>query len=233
MVPFLGPQTPFPPVETAPPELDGLIAVGGSLQPDRLLDAYRQGIFPWGTVEGHPLWFSPDPRMVLLPQEFRLTRSLRKVLRNGPFEVAFNRDFAGVMRHCAAMPRPGQDGTWISPDMIDGYVRLHELGWAHSVESYVEGELVGGLYGLAIGRMFYGESMFARRRDASKFAFAHLVRLLLSRGVEMIDCQMRTDHLASLGGREIPRTEFLGRLHELTAGSTRVAWSADGADFTW
>lgn len=234
MVPLLGPHDPFPPVESAPPELDGLIAVGGTLLPDRLLDAYRRGLFPWGTVEGHPLWFSPDPRMVLLPDEFRMTRSLRKTLRNGPFRVAFDRDFAGVIRACAAMPRPGQNGTWIGEDMIDSYVRLHELGWAHSVETYVEGELVGGLYGLAIGRMFYGESMFSRRTDASKFAFAHLVRLLTSRGIEMIDCQMRTDHLASLGGREIPRVDFLGRLRALAGdGSLRVDWSAEGADFSW
>ena len=234
MVPLLGPHDAFPPIESAPPELDGLIAVGGTLLPDRLLDAYRRGLFPWGTVEGQPLWFSPDPRMVLFPQEFRLTRSLRKTLRNAPFEVAFDRNFAGTIRACSDMPRPGQNGTWISDDMIDAYVRLHELGWAHSVETYVEGELVGGLYGLAIGRMFYGESMFSRRTDASKFAFAHLVRLLISRGIEMIDCQMRTDHLASLGGREIARADFLGRLRALTgAGDRRVDWSADGADFSW
>jgi leucyl/phenylalanyl-tRNA--protein transferase len=233
MVPLLGPHDPFPAINSAPPELDGLIAVGGTLLPDRLLDAYRRGLFPWGTVEGHPLWFCPDPRMVLIPGEFRMTRSLRKTLRNGPFEIAFDRDFAGTIRACSAMPRPGQNGTWIGEDMIDAYVRLHELGWAHSVETYVEGELVGGLYGLATGRMFYGESMFSRRTDASKFAFAHLVRLLISRGIEMIDCQMRTDHLASLGGREISRADFLERLQVLTSNGGRVEWSAQDVDFSW
>src|SRR3990167_2230862 len=161
MIPFLGP-----------------LAVGGDLQPDRVLDAYRRGIFPWGTVDGQPLWYSPDPRMVLFPEEFRLTSSLKKTLRGGKFAVRFDTDFAGVMAACATTPRAGQDGTWITPEMTQAYVRLHELGWAHSVESYEGDTLVGGLYGLAIGRMFYGESMFSRRTDASKVAFAHLVRYL-------------------------------------------------------
>lgn len=234
MIPFLGPLDTFPPLEAAREDMGGLLAVGGNLLPDRLLDAYRQGIFPWGTIEGQPLWYSPDPRMVLFPDEFRLRRSLRKVLRSGCFEVRFDTAFAAVMARCAATPRPGQDGTWITPEMLDAYCRLHELGWAHSVESYVDGELVGGLYGLAIGRMFYGESMFSRRTDASKVAFAHLVRHLHAHRFGMIDCQMYTNHLASLGGREIPRRDFQARLRALTAsGEPRAEWPAASHNGDW
>jgi leucyl/phenylalanyl-tRNA--protein transferase len=228
MIPYLGPLDLFPPVESAREDMGGLLAVGGDLQPDRILDAYRRGIFPWGTVDGQPLWYSPDPRMVLFPEEFRLTRSLRRTLRAGRFEVRFDSDFPGVMAACASTPRDGQDGTWITPEMRHAYTRLHELGWAHSVETYADGVLVGGLYGMAIGRMFYGESMFSRRSDASKVAFAHLIDYLVTHQFGMIDCQMYTDHLASLGGREIPRAEFLVRLSALTAsGSPRTLWSTD------
>ncbi|TXG93819.1 MAG: leucyl/phenylalanyl-tRNA--protein transferase [Rhodocyclaceae bacterium] len=231
MIPYLGPLDLFPPVESAREDMGGLLAVGGNLLPDRILDAYRRGIFPWGTVDGQPLWYSPDPRMVLFPDEFRLTRSLRKTLRTGRFEVRFDSDFPGVMAACATTPRDGQDGTWITAEMRHAYTRLHELGWAHSVETYADGELVGGLYGLAIGRMFYGESMFSRRSDASKVAFAHLIEFLVTHQFGMIDCQMYTDHLASLGGREIPRAEFLDRLAALTAtGSPRTHWSTDPLD---
>ncbi len=234
MIPFLGPLDLFPPVDSAREEMGGLLAVGGGLQPDRLLAAYRQGIFPWGTVDGLPLWYSPDPRMVLFPEEFRLTRSLRKTLRAGKFTVRFDTDFPGVMDACATTQRDGQDGTWITPEMKDAYCRLHELGWAHSVESYEGDTLVGGLYGLAIGRMFYGESMFSRRTDASKVAFAHLVRYLVTNQFGMIDCQMHTDHLASLGAREIPRDAFLTRLSALTAAiSARDRWSAAQLDIAW
>ena len=243
MFPFLAPLDPFPPVESAREDMGGLLAVGGELHPARLLDAYRQGIFPWGTVDGHPLWYSPDPRMVLFPEEFRLTRSLRKALRSGRHEVRLDHDFAAVIAACAATPRPGQDGTWISPEMIGAYIRLHELGWAHSVETWYAGELVGGLYGLAIGRMFYGESMFSRRTDASKIAFAHLIRHLKAEEFGMIDCQMRTEHLASLGGREIPRADFLARVRALTAegqtapgetvGKRSSTWSGANLNFAW
>jgi len=234
VIPFLGPFEPFPRVETARDEMGGLLAVGGDLGPARLLDAYQHGIFPWGTVEGQPLWYSPHPRMVLFPEEFRLTRSLQKTLRAKRFEVRFDTNFAGVMAACAETPRPGQDGTWITPDMLNAYIRLHELGWAHSVETYDEGGLVGGLYGLAIGRMFYGESMFSRRNDASKIAFAHLIRYLSTHQFGMIDCQMRTEHLASLGGREIPRQTFLDRLSVLTAeNSSRTVWSVENLDLDW
>lgn len=234
MIPFLGPHDLFPPVDMAREEMGGLLAVGGGLQPDRLLDAYRRGIFPWGTVDSLPLWYSPDPRMVLFPEEFRLTRSLRKTLRAGKFAVRFDTDFPGVMDACATTPRAGQDGTWITPEMKEAYCRLHELGWAHSVESYEGDTLVGGLYGLAIGRMFYGESMFSHRSDASKVAFAYLVRYLVANQFGMIDCQMHTDHLASLGGREIPRDSFLARLSALTAAeSARVRWSANQLELAW
>jgi len=234
MIPFLGPHDPFPPVAQAREDMGGLLAVGADLRPDRLLDAYGQGIFPWGTVEGEPIWYSPDPRMVLFPAEFRLHRSLQKTLRSGKFEVRFDSDFAGVMAGCAGTPRPGQDGTWITDEMMEAYIRLHELGWAHSVETWAEGELVGGLYGLAIGRMFYGESMFAHRTDASKVAFAHLIRQLQRGEFGMIDCQMRTEHLASLGGREIPRADFLAGVRALTAAPTlRQSWQTVNAVFDW
>lgn len=215
-------------------DMGGLLAVGADLSPARILNAYRHGIFPWGTVERQPLWYSPDPRMVLFPGEFRLTRSLRKTLRARQYEVRFDSDFAAVIDACAATPRPGQDGTWISRDMMDAYLRLHELGWAHSVEVYVEGNLTGGLYGLGIGHMFYGESMFSRRSNASKIAFAHLVRYLLAHDFAMVDCQMRTEHLASLGGREIPRDDFLARLQQLIRPEQRRGrWTADDLDVNW
>ncbi len=232
MIPFLGPRDPFPPVSAAHVEMNGLLAVGGELHPERLLDAYRRGIFPWGTVEGQPLWYSPDPRMVMFPEEFRLSRSLRRLLRSGPYTISADRAFPAVMRACAGIRRPGQDSTWITDEMLAAYIRLHELGWAHSVETWAEGELVGGLYGLAIGRMFYGESMFSRQDNASKFAFAHLIRHLRAEGFGMIDCQMYTDHLASLGGREIPRHDFLQRMHGLIGDASRSTWQfADSTDW--
>ena len=224
MIPFLGPLDPFPPVTEARQEMNGLLAVGGLLLPDRLLDAYRRGIFPWGTIEGQALWYSPDPRMVMFPENFRLSRSLRRLLRNDALGISADRDFPAVIAACAATRRRGQDGTWISDEMMEAYTRLHELGWAHSVEVWEEGELVGGLYGLAIGRMFYGESMFSRRDNASKFAFAYLIRLLRERGFGMIDCQMHTDHLASLGAAEIPRSEFLQRMQTLIGQGERSVW---------
>ncbi len=234
MVPRLGRLDPFPPVAAARDELGGLLAVGGDLSTARLLDAYLNGIFPWGTCEGYPLWYSPDPRMVLFPEEYRPSRSLRKALRSGRQAVRLDTDFPAVIAACAAVRRPGQDGTWIDDAMMESYIRLHELGWAHSVETWKDGELVGGLYGLAIGRMFYGESMFARRDDASKIAFAHLVRYLVANDFAMIDCQMRTAHLASLGAREIPRDDFLDRLHDLTRGPhARQRWTCHGLDPDW
>ncbi len=225
MIPWLDGDSPFPPLESARNEPNGLLAVGGDLSPQRLLEAYRHGIFPWFS-EGDPiLWWSPDPRMVLFPDELKISRSLAKALRNRRYEVRFDREFEGVVRACAA-PREGQPGTWITPEMRSAYLRLHQLGYAHSVETWIDGELVGGLYGVALGAAFFGESMFARVRDASKIALVHLVRKLQAEGYGMIDCQMRTGHLASLGAREIPRSHFAQRLRELvdyarTPGSWR------------
>jgi leucyl/phenylalanyl-tRNA---protein transferase len=214
MIPWLDVDSPFPPLESARKEPNGLLAIGGDLSPQRLLEAYRHGIFPWFS-EGDPiLWWSPDPRMVLFPDELKVSRSLAKVLRNRRYEVCFDRDFDSVIRACAA-PREGQPGTWITPEMRSAYQRLHQLGYAHSVETWLDGELAGGLYGVALGAAFFGESMFARSRDASKIALVHLVRRLRAEGFEMIDCQMRTLHLASLGAREIARAQFSRRLREL------------------
>ena len=200
-------QTPFPPVERALSDPDGLLAVGGDLSPRRLLRAYADGIFPWYS-EGQPiLWWSPDPRMVLFPDRVRVRRSLRKVLRKQVFEVALDQAFPEVMEGCAE-PRQGQNGTWITEDMLAAYCRLHELGWAHSVEVRRDGELVGGLYGVALGRLFFGESMFSRATDASKVALVYLARHLHHYGFLVIDCQTRTEHLISMGAQEIPRIRF-------------------------
>lgn len=234
MIPFLGPLDPFPPVESARQDMGGLLAIGADLSPERILDAYRLGIFPWGTLSGYPLWYSPDPRMVLFPDEIRVSRSLLRTLKRGNYEIRLDTNFSGVIDGCASTPRPGQDGTWITDDMRAAYVRLHELGWAHSVETYHEGNLTGGLYGLAVGGMFYGESMFSRQTDASKIAFAHLVRFLAREKFGMIDCQMRTDHLASLGAREIPRRLFLNRLESLLSQSPAAGrWPSTAATCDW
>ena len=216
MIPWLSPSDPFPPVERALHDPNGLLAAGGDLSPRRLLEAYVRGIFPWFGDDDPVLWWSPDPRMVLFVDEFHVSRSLRKSIRSGRFEVRFDTAFRAVMLACGE-PRPDQEGTWITPEMLDAYSRLAELGYGHSVESWVDGELVGGLYGVAIGRMFYGESMFARRTDASKVALAATVRQLARWGFRLIDCQMPTQHLASLGAREIPRALFLRLVAEAGA----------------
>lgn len=214
MIPWLAPNDPFPPLELALRDPNGLLAASGDLAPERLLDAYRQGIFPWFS-EGEPvLWWSPDPRMVLFPVEFKISRSLRKTLNKGHYEIRMDTAFREVMVACAA-PRKGQPGTWITPRIVAGYSALHEMGHAHSVETWMDGKLVGGLYGVALGRMFFGESMFTRVTDASKIALAHLMDFLRAHHFGLIDCQMNTAHLASFGAREIPRTEFSRRLQEL------------------
>jgi leucyl/phenylalanyl-tRNA--protein transferase len=231
MIPWLDRQTPFPPLDRALKEPNGLLAVGGDLSPMRLLDAYRHGIFPWFAAGDPILWWSPDPRMVLFPEELKVSRSLAKTLRNRRYEVRFDHDFDTVIRSCAA-PREGQPETWITPEMRAAYLRLHMLGYAHSVETWMEGELAGGLYGVAVGAAFFGESMFTRVRDASKIALVHLVEHLRDADFGMVDCQMRTQHLSSLGAREIPRAEFARRLEDLVdydraPGSwrTRMEWS--------
>lgn len=211
MIHLLGKHTPFPPLQAALTEPNGLLAVGGDLSQERLLDAYAHGIFPWYNDGDPVLWWSPDPRMVLFPGELNISRSLRKTLAKGNYEIRVDSAFREVMQGCA-QPRVDQNGTWITGEIIDGYCRLHHLGVAHSVETWINDEMVGGLYGVALGRMFYGESMFSRRSDASKIAFAHLVRQLQRWNFGMIDCQMKTVHLTSLGAREIPRGDFAARL---------------------
>ncbi len=211
----------------------GLLAAGGELTPDRLTEAYAKGVFPWYS-EGQPvLWWSPDPRMVLMVDEFKLSRSLRKAVtrfaRTPGCEIRIDSAFDRVITACAATPREGQDGTWIVPEMIDAYRQWHRLGFVHSVETWVHGELAGGLYGVSLGRMMFGESMFSHRTDASKIALAALVCFCREKGVAMIDCQQRTEHLASLGGREIPRTEFERRL-ALGLGEPRIRdWTYDAS----
>ncbi len=204
----------FPPVDTALADPNGLLAMGGDLSVARLLEAYRHGIFPWFNPGEPILWWCPDPRMVLVPGEVRVTRSLARRLRNGGFELRVDSAFAEVMRACAA-PRADAGGTWISPVMIAAYSRLFEAGYAHSVETWRDGQLVGGLYGVAIGRMFYGESMFSRETDASKVALVRLAQQLQRWEFGLIDCQMETPHLASMGARTMPRTAFTARLTEL------------------
>ncbi len=219
----------FPPVSSALTEPNGLLAVGGDLSPSRLLAAYRQGIFPWFSPGDPLLWWSPDPRMVLLPSAFRCTRSLAKTLRNTDYEIRFDTSFRAVMTACANAPREGQNGTWIDPAMIDAYCRLHELGYAHSIETWRENELVGGLYGVAIGKAFFGESMFAKVRDASKIALAHLCEYLRRHDFGIIDCQMETAHLASLGAQPIARADFVDRLAKLRDQAGRPGpWTSAG-----
>ncbi len=231
MIAWLHEDTPFPPLACALADPNGLLAAGGSLTAARLLEAYRLGIFPWFS-DGQPiLWWSPDPRMVLIPQAFAAKRSLAKVLRNKAYEIRCDTAFEPVMRACAGTPREGQDGTWITEDMISAYVQLHRQGYAHSIETWIGGELVGGLYGLAIGRMFYGESMFSHATDASKIAFAHLCAFLAEQECGMIDCQMNTDHLASLGGHEIARAQFVQRLNALVDAPVMTGWRQFGRRF--
>ena len=227
MIPWLGEDDPFPPVELALTNPNGLLAAGADLSSSRLLDAYARGIFPWYS-EGDPLlWWSPDPRMVLVPGELHVARSLRRVVRSRKYSVTFDRAFVDVMLGCAE-PRDGQDGTWITGEMVNAYTSLASLGYAHSVETWADDVLVGGLYGVAIGRMFFGESMFARRTDASKVALVHLVRQLERWNFRLIDCQMSTDHLASLGAREISRDDFVEDVsHLVRLEPVRGPWVPD------
>jgi leucyl/phenylalanyl-tRNA--protein transferase len=226
MIPLLHAELSFPPVTRALRTPNGLLAAGGDLSAARLLAAYRHGIFPWFGAGDPILWWSPDPRMVLIPSEFRVSHSLRKTLRLRRYEVRIDTAFEQVMRACAA-PRAGQAGTWIQEEMIAAYCELHRLGFAHSVETWMGGQLAGGLYGIGIGRMFYGESMFSRSSDASKIALAHLCAQLGRWNFGMIDCQMNTPHLASLGAREIARSDFVARLQDLINYPPITAWRLD------
>ena len=217
----------FPPLEHALREPDGLLALGGDLSPERLISAYRHGCFPW-FQDGQPiLWWSPDPRMVLLPAELHVSRSLRKTLRQGRFAVSFDRDFPAVIRACAE-PRTYADGTWITPAMQAAYLELHRRGLAHSVEVWQDDRLVGGLYGLSIGRLFFGESMFSLETDASKAALAVFSRQLCRWRFTLIDCQVPNDHLRRLGGFEMPRNTFLRWLSgALQTETRRGRWRLD------
>ena len=227
MIPWLDGDDPFPPVHRALEEPNGLLAAGGELTVERLLDAYRHGIFPWYSDSQPVLWWSPDPRMVLVPSELDLARSLRKRLRKDDYEVRTDTCFSEVLLACAE-PRDGQAGTWITDELAEAYIALHRAGYAHSVETWIEGALAGGLYGVSIGRMFYGESMFTRASNASKIALAHLARQLERWQFPLIDCQMSTSHLASLGAREITRNDFLRTLSELVNYPTRSGtWRFD------
>jgi len=197
----------FPPPELS--EEDGLLAVGGDLSSDRLLAAYSMGIFPWYSDDSPILWWSPDPRLVLMPDDLKVSRSLKQTIRKGIYSVTFDADFEGVMRNCASAPRKDEAGTWITEDMIEAYCRLHEEGHAHSVEVWNCNELAGGLYGVSLGRAFFGESMFSLKSDASKVALVAFVSRLKENGYLFLDCQVKTGHLESMGAREIARKEFL------------------------
>jgi leucyl/phenylalanyl-tRNA--protein transferase len=217
----------FPPPEKA--DRSGLLAVGGDLSPERLLSAYSQGIFPWYSPGQPILWHSPDPRFVLTPDKLHVGRSLRKTLKAGLYDIRWDTAFADVISACASMPRPGQDGTWITDEMLEAYVTLHELGFAHSVEAWTEGELQGGFYGVSLGAAFFGESMFARAPDASKVAFATAVERFQGWGFHFIDCQVETEHLARFGAEHWPRKRFLQALrHALAEPTRRGKWTSEG-----
>ncbi|UJJ31664.1 leucyl/phenylalanyl-tRNA--protein transferase [Halopseudomonas maritima] len=213
----------FPAVERAFAEPNGLLAAGGDLRPQRLLSAYRQGIFPWFSPGQPILWWSPDPRTVLHPSDLHVSRSMRKLMRQTHLRVEFDRNFPAVIAACAA-PRQGASGTWITETMQSAYIALHRLGHAHCVEVYQDEQLVGGLYGIALGRVFFGESMFSRIDNASKLAFITLVQQLEQWGFELIDCQMPTDHLFSLGASSLPRAQFSAELARLCPAGAPSAW---------
>jgi leucyl/phenylalanyl-tRNA--protein transferase len=232
MIPFLGPTDPFPPVDQALDEPDGLLAAGGGLGVPRLLDAYARGIFPWFS-EGDPvLWWCPDPRMVLPTDAVHVSRSLKRRLRRVDFEITFDRAFTRVLEACAA-PRRDDAGTWLVPSMQRAYRHLFEAGAAHAIEVWMNGDLAGGLYGVCLGRMFFGESMFSRHTDGSKIAIVALARQLHAWRMPFIDCQMRTSHLASLGAREMPRRQFLTTVHRLVRlPAVPPPWTFDRALLT-
>lgn len=225
MIPFLGLSDPFPPVEQALVAPDGLLAAGADLTPGRLVDAYQHGIFPWFN-EGDPiLWWSPDPRIVLAPRDFHVSHSLRKRLKDHRFTVTADRAFAAVLDECAA-PRADEGGTWLTPQMKAAYLALHEQGLAHSIEVWMDGVVAGGVYGVSLGRMFFGESMFSRRTDASKIALAYLAAQLDRWGFPWIDCQLETDHLLSLGAVALPRRAFVAEVARLVR-EPAPGWALD------
>lgn len=215
---------PFPSPESASP--DGIVCIGGNLSPGMLLSAYSQGIFPWFNAEDPLLWWSPDPRFALLPEELHVSDTMRKIIKKGRYRLSLDHSFEAVLRGCSSVPRPGQSGTWITDDMIEGYLRLHALGYAHSVEAWEGDALAGGLYGIALGSAFFGESMFSLAPDASKAAFIPLVWRLKDEGFTLIDSQVRTKHVSSMGGRDLSRREYLERLERaLEAPTLRGSWA--------
>lgn len=232
--PFFGERDRFRFPDPRSADEQGVVGAGGNLSPGMLLSAYEQGIFPWFS-DGDPiLWWSPDPRFVLFPEALHVSESMRKVLKKDTFKIEADRDFRAVIRACSAAPRPGQNGTWITEDMIAAYSALHDLGWAHSAEAYLDGRLAGGCYGIRLGNAFFGESMFAAEPNASKAAFIVLARKLFADGVAFVDCQVPTDHLRSLGAREIPRGDFLSVLsralgsHRSDQADRRGCWRSGG-----
>ena len=213
----------FPPVHLAE---DGLLALGGDLRPERLILGYTQGIFPWYAENLPILWHSPDPRMIMTTRDLVVQRSLRKAIRRRPYELRMDTAFRDVLLGCAEVPRPGQTGTWLIPEMVDAYVKLHELGFAHSIEAWKDGALVGGLYGVSLGAAFFGESMFARAPDASKIAFVATVRQLDAWHIGLIDCQVHTEHLERFGAYEVPRARYLELLSvALDEPTRRGTWA--------
>lgn len=216
----------FPPATMA--NKDGLLAFGGDLAPNRLIIAYAKGIFPWPAGDGPLFWWSLDPRLVIRPGEMKVSKSLRHTIRSGRFELGIDKDFSGVIKQCARMSREGQDGTWITDEMVEAYVQLHQMGLAHSFETYYEGELVGGLYGVALGKLFCGESMFHSMSDASKVAFYRLHEYLLAHDFKLIDCQQETKHLVSLGAYLIDRQDYLDEIRQLVSEPTLKGNWGDG-----
>ncbi|MDC9727827.1 MAG: leucyl/phenylalanyl-tRNA--protein transferase [Methyloprofundus sp.] len=216
MLPYLDPHQPsqnFPSLSEALTDPDGLLAAGGCLSSTRLLSAYRNGIFPWYSEDDPILWWSPDPRLVIFPNQLHISKSLQKTIRKQPFTLSFDKAFADVIAACSN-PRADGLGTWLSPEMQNAYIQLHQQGHAHSIEAWADNQLVGGLYGIAIGRVFFGESMFHTQTDASKIAFVTLIQQLTEWGYQLIDCQVHSDHLVSLGAEEIPRTHFISLLKQ-------------------
>ena len=228
MIPWLRSDHSFPSIDTALDEPNGLLAAGGDLNPERLLAAYRLGIFPWSSPGQPLLWWCPDPRMVLYIDEFRLRRSLARVVRRNRFEIRVDTAFTEVMVGCATAPGRGPESTWITSDMVAAYTELYRQGYAHSIEAWTEGRIVGGLYGVTIGRMFFGESMFTLLPDASKIAFVHLIGILRARGFPLVDCQQQTAHLATFGARPIPRTAFAKEITSLVrAPAPKGPWQPE------
>jgi len=214
----------FPPIARALTEPDGLLAVGGCLSTTRIINAYRQGIFPWYSHDDPILWWSPNPRLVIFPNKLHISKSLKKTQRKQIFQLSFDKAFAEVIQACAS-PREQESGTWLTTEMQNSYIRLHKEGHAHSMEAWYQGELVGGLYGIAIGQVFFGESMFHTKTDASKIAFISLIQNLANWGYQLIDCQVHSEHLVSLGAEEIPRTEFSTLLqHHRNLKPDMTAW---------